>query len=300
MRVSLFGTGASAHEFLRAARQMPGIEIVLIATSSSDPMARHHCSEVEFFDRSSKQELFERARRTSPDVLMSVTSPFLFSDEWLELPKIGAFNLHPSALPRFAGFYPFVWSIIRGATEHGVTVHRMTPRVDAGAIVAQRVFEISPNESGASLYMKCVKQTPELAREVMSAISSGSLKETPQDLSQRSYFRKRVPLDGMASFSWDAEALERAVRAFTFAPFPSPIGPLSVELSSGAKLSLDAVELFDSAHGVPPGTLLGYDGDDALVACGSGSLRVRRLDRRPARQVLEQSGAAVTTPIFSA
>ena len=300
MKIMLFGTGASAHEFLRAARETPGVEVVRIVTSSSDPMARHHEAEVDLFDRLSEQDLLNRAREAKPDVLMSVTSPYLFKDAWLELPKVGAFNLHPSALPRFAGFYPFVWSIIQGATEHGVTVHRMTPRVDAGAIVGQSRFPISAKESGVSLYMKCVKATPGLARELLSGLTSGSLKEIPQDLSQRSYFRKRVPLDGKASFSWEAPVLERAVRAFSFAPFPSPIGALYVELSTGQKVSLDAVELDDGARSGVAGTLLGYDGDDALIACGSGCLRVRRLERRPARELLEQAGASMSSQAFSA
>jgi methionyl-tRNA formyltransferase len=301
--VTLFGTGATASEFLRTAEETSGIDVTLIATSSDDPLARHlsgSSRRVFLFDQMEESDLFDAVKRSGPDLLFSITSPFLFAPEWLKLPRKGAYNLHLSPLPRLAGFYPFVWSIIKGATEHGVTIHRLTAQVDGGGIVAQKLFPISPTETGASLYLKCVREAKEIFPDFLKRVSDGPLEGRPQDISQRSYFRRQIPFAGHASFSWEAAAMDRAIRAFTFKPLPSPVGELTVALTNGTRISLDS-SVLEEARGNhwSPGTLLGFDKTDVLVGCGQGVIRLRRMGRKTAREVLEEAGAVVGQCAFA-
>uniref|UniRef100_A0A1B0C1R6 Formyl transferase N-terminal domain-containing protein n=1 Tax=Glossina palpalis gambiensis TaxID=67801 RepID=A0A1B0C1R6_9MUSC len=55
----------------------------------------------------------------------------------LSIPKFGAFNLHGSLLPKYRGCCPLNWSIINGEDQTGVTLHRMTEKIDHGPIIAQ-------------------------------------------------------------------------------------------------------------------------------------------------------------------
>jgi hypothetical protein len=50
--------------------------------------------------------------------------------EVLELPRLGALNVHPSALPKYRGPSPVLWAIRNGNPFMGVSVHRMTERID--------------------------------------------------------------------------------------------------------------------------------------------------------------------------
>lgn len=302
-RVVLFGTGASANEFLRLAEQTSGIDVALVATSSDDPLATYVSGgprQTLLFDQVPEAEIFDAIQALRPDLLFSVTSPFIFGSEWLDLPALGAYNCHPSALPKFGGFYPFVWSIIQGATEHGVTIHRLTSQIDGGGIVAQKVFPILATETGASLYMKCTRVARELFPRFLKEVAAGPLEGRPQDLKQRTYFRRQIPLAGRASFSWEAAAIERVVRAFTFKPFKSPIGELTVGLTMGDRLSLDSAALEEeSGHSWAPGTLIEFDGTDALIGCGNGVIRLRRMGRKVAREALEGAGAVIGQSPFA-
>jgi methionyl-tRNA formyltransferase len=302
-RVVLFGTGASANEFLRLTEETSGIDLALVATSSDDPLVAYlsgNSRRALLFDRMPKAALFDAVRAIRPDLLFSVTSPFIFDAGWLGLPKLGAYNCHPSALPRYAGFYPFVWSIIEGATEHGVTIHRLTPEIDGGGIVAQKVFPILAAETGVSLYLKCTRGARELFPNFLKEVADGPLEGRPQDLTQRSYFRRQIPFAGRASFRWEAAAIERAVRAFTFRPFKSPIGELTVGLTTGGRLSLDSASLEEkSGSSWTPGTLIDFDGPDALIGCGNGLIRLRRMGRKVAREALESAGAVIGQNPFS-
>src|SRR5205807_5559452 len=67
------------------------------------------------------------------------------------LPILGGINLHGSILPAYRGAAPVARAIQNGETETGVTVIRMTPRIDAGGIIAIARTEISPDETAGEL-----------------------------------------------------------------------------------------------------------------------------------------------------
>lgn len=72
-----------------------------------------------------------------PDVLLVSGFNWYLSSDVLALPRLGALNIHPSALPRYRGPSPVLWAIRNGDPCMGLTVHRMTGRIDAGPILAQ-------------------------------------------------------------------------------------------------------------------------------------------------------------------
>jgi methionyl-tRNA formyltransferase len=72
-----------------------------------------------------------------PDVLLVSGFNWRLSPEVLAVPRLGALNIHPSALPKYRGPSPVLWAIWNGDPNMGVTVHRMTDRIDAGPILAQ-------------------------------------------------------------------------------------------------------------------------------------------------------------------
>jgi methionyl-tRNA formyltransferase len=74
----------------------------------------------------------------APDLLVSAFFDQRLQDAAMCVPKLGCINIHPSLLPAFKGVDPVLQARLRGAPTIGVTVHRMVPQLDAGAIVAQR------------------------------------------------------------------------------------------------------------------------------------------------------------------
>ena len=67
-------------------------------------------------------------RRKGVDVLLNVHSLHIVHPEVLRAPTLGAFNLHPGPLPRYAGLNVPCWALYNGEEAHGVTLHRMAPR----------------------------------------------------------------------------------------------------------------------------------------------------------------------------
>jgi methionyl-tRNA formyltransferase len=89
---------------------------------------------------------FIRAR--SPDLLVAAFFNQRIAEDIARIPRLGAVNIHPSALPDFKGVDPVFFAMLRGAPALGVTVHRISPEWDAGEILRR---EIVPGEAGESV-----------------------------------------------------------------------------------------------------------------------------------------------------
>jgi len=170
--------------------------------------------------------LAEDLRSANVDILLNVYSLYLIHEKVLAAPKLGAFNLHPGPLPRYAGLNPVSWAIFRGEKQHGVTVHRMESGVDAGPIVYQSWFPIEDDETALSLSLKCVREGMGLMSRLLQAAEAGaeSIPLVPQDLSKREYFGREVPEGGKLSWTWPAQKVINFVRACDYLPFSSPWG----------------------------------------------------------------------------
>lgn len=65
-----------------------------------------------------------------------------------------AYNMHGSLLPQFRGRAPVNWAVLHGATQTGATLHEMTVKPDAGAIVAQTAVPILPDDTAFEVFGK--------------------------------------------------------------------------------------------------------------------------------------------------
>lgn len=77
---------------------------------------------------------------------MRILSPW-FVEAW----QGRMINIHPSLLPKFKGLDTHARAIKAGETEHGCTIHWVTPELDSGAIIAQARIPILENDTAESL-----------------------------------------------------------------------------------------------------------------------------------------------------
>ena len=72
----------------------------------------------------------------------------------LDLPRLGAYNVHASLLPKLRGAAPIQWSIIRGESETGVSIMRMEAGLDTGPVAAVRALPIADDDTAGTLSEK--------------------------------------------------------------------------------------------------------------------------------------------------
>jgi hypothetical protein len=82
-----------------------------------------------------------------PDLIVTLHFDQILAPETLALARFGGVNLHPSLLPRHRGPMPAFWMLAEDPGAAGVSLHRLAPRIDAGALLGQRRVALPPGLS---------------------------------------------------------------------------------------------------------------------------------------------------------
>lgn len=91
---------------------------------------------------SAKDESFlEELEELGPDLCITAAYGQFLPRRFLEIPKFGTLNVHPSLLPRYRGASPVQRCLEAGEPETGVTVAFTVLKMDAGPIVRQKVTD---------------------------------------------------------------------------------------------------------------------------------------------------------------
>lgn len=127
-------------------------------------------------------------RERSPDVLISVACPYILKDVILEIPAVGAINIHHAPLPRYKGMMPTFWQMYHGEQFVGLTIHYMIPKVDEGEILSQDQLSILPHESLDHLIRRSKRHGAHRMADVLRRLASGSRLSGPPKSIGGSYF----------------------------------------------------------------------------------------------------------------
>jgi methionyl-tRNA formyltransferase len=182
---------------------------------------------------------------------------------WLEAPRRGCLNIHASLLPRWRGAAPIHAAILAGDRETGITIMQMDEGLDTGPMLLRGALTIGPRTRLGELHDALAALGADL---VLRALA-----ENPPPVAQpaegATYAPRLTRADGRIDWTLPAIRIERQTRAFD--PWPGAFTTFGQEL-----LKVLEAEVLDRTG--EPGILL----DDRLtVACGSGALRILRLQR---------------------
>ncbi len=217
----------------------------------------------------------------APDFLFSFYFRHMLPVDVLALAPRGAYNLHGSLLPRYRGRVPVNWAVLYGETETGATLHEMTAKPDAGAILAQTAVPILPDDTAHQVFEKVTVAAEQTLWGVLPALLDGTALRLPNDLAAGSYFGGRKPEDGRIDWSQPAQQVYNLIRAVA-PPYPGAFW----DDAAGRRFILAAARMLpgDAAlHAdLPPGF---HVVDNAIVGvCGDGralAIRELRLDDVP-------------------
>ncbi|MBW8885996.1 MAG: methionyl-tRNA formyltransferase, partial [Planctomycetia bacterium] len=164
------------------------------------------------------RQLVERLR---PELLVVCDYGQILSADILSLVPLGGINLHASLLPKYRGAAPIQWALYNGESETGVTVIHMTPRLDAGPILAVRKARLGYDETHPELEQRLAKLGVEPVMEAIEVLAKSDRMSpigTLQDPSQMTKAPRLKKENGAVDWSRTAEQIRNQVRAFK--PWP--------------------------------------------------------------------------------
>lgn len=196
------------------------------------------------------------------EALVVAGYPWLIKD-W-EAHLAYAVNFHPSPLPEGRGPYPLFQAILDDASQWGMSVHALAPALDTGAIVAQDLFPVSPDETHDTLLAKCQIASKRLA--ALLATDLPFLWRTARPQEGGSYWPRITEAKRTLDFAQDVAAVLRTVRAF---------GSIeSLAVLGGRRLYVWQATGWQEAHRFKPGTLVHKHRRHLTVAARDGFVQL--------------------------
>jgi len=156
---------------------------------------------------------------SKPDLIVVAAYGQIIPKEILKIPRYGCLNVHPSLLPKYRGPSPIQAAVLNGDKETGVTIIKMTEKVDAGPIIANIKYQISNIKINyETLHNKLAELGADLLIKTIPLWIKGKIKEKLQDESKASYTKILTKEDGLINWRDPIEKIERQIRAFN--PWP--------------------------------------------------------------------------------
>ncbi len=161
---------------------------------------------------SNNTEFKEEIKNLNPDLVCVVSYGVILPKSFLNIPKLGCINVHPSMLPKYRGSAPIQWAVLNGDKTTGVTIMYLNEQMDAGDIINQKEVEIGSDETFGELWNRLSKIGADLLLNTVKEIEKGTAKRIsqPEEFTLAPMLNKE-----MSKINWNektAEEIKNLVR----------------------------------------------------------------------------------------
>jgi methionyl-tRNA formyltransferase len=179
-------------------------------------------NKIKFFQTANinkDEEILTFLKREEIDFFVVLAFSQFLAQSVLEIPKLGAFNIHTSLLPKYRGAAPIQYALINGDTSSGVSIQKMVKQMDAGDLCHSQEVKIFDYENGGLLFTRLKFQAALCLANFIDDILNNTLKFQEQDESCVSFAPTLKKTDGHLNFKeMSAEEILSKIKAFD--PWP--------------------------------------------------------------------------------
>ena len=291
LKVIFMGTPEFAGTNLKALIDA-GYNVQLVLCQPDKPVGRKHiltappvkvmaiANNLEVYqpDTLRTDEALAKLSSYEPDLIVTAAYGKILPAAILDLPKYGCINCHGSLLPARRGASPVQRAILEGDKVTGVTFMKMDIGMDTGDIIEKVEVEIDPNEHTESLMNRLAEASAEKLPDIIDNWVAGELTSTKQDEALATACPPIRPEEGEFDWNQDATAIHNRVRALS-------AWPGAFVLKEDKKLKVLDSEVADDAtspdelKNSEPGIVVKAKGENLIVKCGSGFLKIKELQQ---------------------
>lgn len=199
------------------------------------------------------------------DIAVVVAYGLILPQPVLDAPTRGCLNIHASLLPRWRGAAPIHRAIMAGDAETGVCIMRMEAGLDTGPVLIRQLTPIGSAETTEQLHDRLADIGANLIVRTVAGLSDLNPVSQPEE--GVTYASKIDKWEAAIDWTRPATEVDRKIRALS--PFPGAWFEYD-----GARIKVLG-SIMGKGTGVPGAVL----DDDLTIACGSGAVRLTRLQR---------------------
>ena len=268
-----------------------GFHVILALCQPDKPVGRKHIltappvkvlaqeNGIEVYqpDTLRTDEALEKLSSYNADLIVTAAYGKILPKAVLDLPKYGCINCHGSLLPARRGSAPVQRAVLEGDKVTGITFMKMDVGMDTGDIIEKIEVAIDPNEHTEALMNRLAIASAEKLPSIIDAWVAGELTSVKQDDSLATSCPPIRPEEG--EFSWDQDAVDIHNRVRALSAWPG-----AFVMSGENKLKVLDSEVLEDEAVVPdelkealPGTVVKAKGENLIVKCGKGFLKIKEL-----------------------
>lgn len=275
MKIVFMGTPAFSVPILEALVESP-YEVIAVVTQPDRPVGRKkvlmptpvkeaalkHSIEVLQPEKITGSPEMEKITEMNPDLIVTAAFGQFLPTKLLNVPRLGAINVHASLLPKYRGGAPVHYALINGETETGVSIMYMEKKMDAGDVISQKSLPITRADDVGTLFDRLSILGRDLLMETIPHIIDGTIDPVKQEESKVTFSPNISREEEVLDWNKEATAIDYQVRGMR--PFPG-----AYTFLEGQRLKIWAVTPLSNKTDKEPGTIIDIQKESILVACGN-------------------------------
>jgi len=200
----------------------------------------------------------------APDLIITAAFGQFLPEKLLQIPRLGAINVHASLLPKYRGGAPVHYAIMNGEDKTGVTIMEMIKKMDAGAIYSQAEIPITKTDDVGTMFEKLSALGKDLLLNTLPELIQGTLEKTPQNEAQVTFSPNITREQEAIDWQKTADEIDNQVRGMR--PWP-----IAFTTYRGVRWKIWDVTPLAETTDAAPGTIIKKDKSELFVACGKNT-----------------------------
>lgn len=250
MRIGYFADGLWAHQAFERMIHDETIQIVFIVVryETQDKVLTAYAEKYDIplliYENINSEEFIEQVKKHEADLFVSMSFDQIFGKTIRELPSLKTINCHAGKLPFYRGRNILNWVLINDEKEFGITVHYIDKGIDTGDIILQKVYEITDEDSYATLLERAYEGCAVLLYDAIKLVQSNKVKTIRQtDIDKVGMYCGRRS-SGDEIIDWNQSSRE----VFNFVRAICEPGPQAASFIRGEKILINKVKMVEGTR----------------------------------------------------
>lgn len=167
------------------------------------------------------REDYEFIKELNPDIIITCAYGQIISEEILNIPRLGCFNLHGSLLPKYRGGAPIHYALLNGDKTTGITLMYMDKGMDSGDMIYKEEIIIEDNDNIETLSNKLSELASKMIIKYLPELVNKTNPREKQDENLVTFAPIIKREDEHLNFHDNAENIFNKFRALSPTPLPN-------------------------------------------------------------------------------
>jgi len=213
-------------------------------------------------------EIINILNQLKPDFFIIIAYGQIFNKELINIPKIAALNIHASLLPKYRGASPIQSTLLNGDNITGISIQKITSKLDQGDIANQSNIKIDNQDN----YLSIANKLKRIGAELLLKTILNPLHFTKQNESHATFCKKIKKENGKINFQTETiTTINNKLRAYSLWP-----GIFTFWNNKRIKI-IEAFPIFTDKNNYSAGTIFLTETTEIGIKCKIGALIIKKL-----------------------